>query len=131
MNKTCKDLSLYTKGKYGSFDELNADYGSDRSQLTEAEHKAYILYCYDLYEATGFIPRFDSHYESEEKHNGMSFTVIGRVELDDKDWDLENLPAWHIRFIENGEEYTAYPEDICMEEHKFGYLLPLENKDIN
>ena len=111
-----KNLGIYKKGEYRSFEELNNAYGDDRSMLTPKEHETYVLHCYDLYESSGFVNSYDSPYESESENNGRKFTVISRVGFDE-DYDTECLPVWHIEF-ENGEKHDAYPEDICVIEHQ-------------
>lgn len=77
--------------------------------------------CFDLYETTGFLDRFDSPYDDVggldgHEHNGMKFEVIRRASTDDG-FELEIMPLWLIRF-ENGDEAYCYPEEICKAEHR-------------
>jgi hypothetical protein len=70
--------------------------------------------CFDLYESTGFIGRFDSPYDDEGEHNGMTFKVLRRANA--SECDLEAMPIWFIEF-ENGDTAYCYPEEICALEH--------------
>ena len=70
--------------------------------------------CFSMYEESGFIDKFDSPYDDEGEHNGMTFKVIRRATIEE--CDLEAMPLWFIEF-ENGDTAYCYPEEICKAEH--------------
>lgn len=70
--------------------------------------------CFDLYEGSGFIDRFDSPYDDEGEHNGMTFKVLRRANT--SECDIEAMPIWFVEF-ENGDTAYCYPEEICVAEH--------------
>lgn len=71
--------------------------------------------CFEMYEETGFIEKFNSPYDEEREHNGMKFNVLRRATTDEV--DIECMPVWKIKF-ENGDIAYCYPEEICKVEHK-------------
>jgi hypothetical protein len=71
--------------------------------------------CFEMYEETGFIEKFNSPYDVEREHNGMKFDVLRRATTDEV--DMESMPVWKIKF-ENGDIAYCYPEEICKVEHK-------------
>lgn len=105
---------------YTNFKELHKSYGFDnplksREHLTEEEERAFVKDCFDTYEHIGFTKTFNTIYSDAKKYNGMKFSVLNR--LDETACDLEVLPMWKIQ-LENGDEIGAFPEEICLEEHK-------------
>ena len=82
--------------------------------MTDAQLVEFKNDCFDLYESTGFIDRFDSPYDDEGEHNGMAFKVVRRANT--SECDLEAMPIWFIEF-ENGDTAYCYPEEICVLEH--------------
>lgn len=66
--------------------------------------------CFEMYEETGFIEKFNSPYDEEREHNGMKFEVLRRATTD-------GMPMWKIKF-ENGDIAYCYPEEICKVEHQ-------------
>lgn len=93
---------------YNKWGNVNPDHLSFE-QLTEFKND-----CFALYEASGFIEKFDSPYDEQGEHNGMKFQVIRRATA--REVDLEAMPLWLIRF-ENGDEAYCYPEEIAVLEH--------------
>ena len=87
----------------------------DRSEMSVQNEIAFVEDLYDVYEKTGFVPFFQARDSEYQNRNGKRFTVLGRISTDDPKWDLECLPAWHIRF-EDGSETCAFPEEICFSE---------------
>ena len=83
-------------------------------QLTEYKND-----CFDMYEETGFLEKFDSPYDDigggQHKHNGMGFKVLRRATVEE--CDLEAMPLWFVEF-ENGDTAYCYPEEICALEKK-------------
>ena len=93
----------------------------DVDTLSDAEFVQFKQDCFEMYEQTGFIDRFDSPYDDEGEHNGMKFEVIRRARERDEygnlEVDLEAMPVWLIEF-ENGDTAYCYPEEICKVEHQ-------------
>ena len=77
----------------------------DENQLREFKND-----CFAMYENGGFLEKFDSPYDEQGEHNGMTFKVLSRAT--EKDFDLESMPIWHIEF-QNGDKAYCYPEEIC------------------
>ena len=93
--------------------ELNKKYPEGRHEMTKARERAFLKDLYDTYESDGFADKFWSPFyvsDIHRKYVGQPFTVIGRCE-EGKEFDLESLPVWKIRF-EDGHEMCAYPEEI-------------------
>lgn len=95
--------------------KVNDPWELDYETLTEFKTD-----CFDMYETTGFIEKFDSPYDDiggldGHEHNGMKFEVIRRATIKDG-FEMEVMPLWFIRF-ENGDEAFCYPEEICKAEH--------------
>ena len=92
--------------------------GVDIDTLSDEDFLKFKEDCFQLYEDTGFIDRFDSPYDDlgggMHEHNGMKFEVIRRATTEE--CDLEAMPLWFIRF-ENGDEAYCYPEEIAVLEH--------------
>ena len=78
--------------------------------MTDSELAEFKEDCFQLYEQTGFIEKFDSPYDDHGEHNGMKFEVIRRATVEE--CDLEAMPIWLVKF-ENGDEAYCYPEEIC------------------
>jgi hypothetical protein len=94
--------------------------GVDIESIPYEQFKEFKEDCFDLYEKTGFLKRFDSPYDEFNEHNGMMFEVVRRAtEFKDGEGevDLESMPVWVVRF-ENGEEGYCYPEEIAVIEHE-------------
>lgn len=70
--------------------------------------------CFSMYEETGFTDRFNSPYDDEGEHNGMTFKVLRRANT--SECDIECMPIWFVEF-ENGDTAYCYPEEICVSEH--------------
>lgn len=111
---------------YKTFDELHKAYGIDgesksRNDFTKEEERSFVNDCFDTYEHIGFADTFDTPYSDNQKYIGKTFSVLGRVKEITEDnadgADLECLPMWNIRF-DDGYETIAYPEEICLAEHK-------------
>lgn len=78
--------------------------------MTDEELLEFKNDCFSMYEETGFLEKFDSPYDDEGEHNGMTFKVIRRATIEE--CDLEAMPLWLIEF-ENGDTAYCYPEEIC------------------
>lgn len=78
--------------------------------MTDEEFLEFKNDCFSMYEETGFLEKFDSPYDDEGEHNGMTFKVIRRATIEE--CDLEAMPLWFIEF-ENGDTAYCYPEEIC------------------
>ena len=78
--------------------------------MTDEELLEFKNDCFSMYEETGFLEKFDSPYDDEGEHNGMTFKVIRRATTEE--CDLEAMPLWFIEF-ENGDTAYCYPEEIC------------------
>ena len=95
--------------------EFTAKWGGiNIDNLSDEEFHEFKNDCFSMYEETGFIDRFDSPYDDEGEHNGMTFKVIRRATTEE--CDLEAMPIWFIEF-ENGDTAYCYPEEICKVEH--------------
>ena len=108
------------------FKELHQKYGFNnptktRDDLSEDEERNFVNECFDIYEHIGLVKSFDTPYTDKENYIGMKFSVVSRVkEIKDDENEgiaLECLPMWNIRF-ENGDEISAYPEEICLAENE-------------
>lgn len=82
--------------------------------MTDQEFLEFKNDCFSVYEETGFLEKFDSPYDDEGEHNGMTFKVIRRATT--KECDLEAMPIWFVEF-ENGDTAYCYPEEICKAMH--------------
>ena len=89
--------------------------GADRYELSDEQLREFINDHFAMYEAGGFLEKFDSPYDDEGEHNGMSFKVLRRT--NESEADLETLPTWLVQF-ENGDTAYCYPEEICVTEHQ-------------
>lgn len=96
-----------------SWEEMKIKYPECRDDMTEEREKDFVEDCYDLYEREGFARKFWSVFENVSEYQGKLFSVVGRT----KSADLECLPMWQIRFS-NGEEISAYPDEIIPSEMK-------------
>lgn len=99
--------------------EFNNKWGNiNTDDMTEEQFLEFKNDCYEMYEETGFIDKFDSPYDDigggEHEHNGMAFKVLRRATQDEV--DIEAMPIWLIEF-ENGDTAYCYPEEICKAEH--------------
>lgn len=88
--------------------------GISTDDMTDEQFLEFKNDCYEMYEETGFIDKFDSPYDDEGEHNGMPFKVVRRATQDEV--DIEAMPLWFIEF-ENGDTAYCYPEEICKAEH--------------
>ena len=86
----------------------------DIDEMSDEEFVQFKNDCFQLYEDTGFLEKFDSPYDDGGEHNGMSFKVIRRATT--QECDLEAMPIWFIEF-ENGDTAYCYPEEIAVLEH--------------
>lgn len=82
--------------------------------MTDEELQEFKDHCFAEYEETGFIEKFDSPYDDDGEHNGMTFKVIRRATTEEV--DVETMPVWLVEF-ENGDTAYCYPEEICKAEH--------------
>ena len=82
--------------------------------MTDEELRGFKDHCFNEYEKTGFIEKFDSPYDDQGEHDGMTFKVIRRATTEE--CDLEAMPVWLVEF-ENGDTAYCYPEEICKIEH--------------
>jgi hypothetical protein len=95
--------------------EFTAKWGDiNIDKLSDEEFQEFKNDCYEMYEETGFIDKFDSPYDDEGEHNGMPFKVVRRATQEEV--DIEAMPLWLIEF-ENGDTAYCYPEEICKAEH--------------
>ena len=95
--------------------DFNAKWGNiNVDDMTDGELQEFKNDCFSVYEETGFIEKFDSPYDDEGEHNGMTFKVIRRATTEEV--DLEAMPVWLVEF-ENGDTAYCYPEEICKAEH--------------
>lgn len=88
--------------------------GINTDDMTDEQFLEFKNDCYEMYEETGFIDKFDSPYDDEGEHNGMPFKVVRRATQGEV--DIEAMPIWFIEF-ENGDTAYCYPEEICKAEH--------------
>lgn len=92
--------------------------GINTDDMTDEQFVEFKNDCYEMYEETGFIDKFDSPYDDigggMHEHNGMKFKVLRRATTEE--CDLEAMPLWYIEF-ENGDTAYCYPEEICKAEH--------------
>ena len=96
--------------------EFNNKWGNvDIDSISDEEFFQFKQDCFAMYEQSGFIDNFDSPYDDEGEHNGMTFKVLRRATTEE--CDLEAMPIWFIEF-ENGDTAYCYPEEICRAEHK-------------
>ena len=96
--------------------EFNDKWGNvDIDTISDEEFLQFKQDCFSMYEHDGFIDRFDSPYDYEGEHNGMTFKVLRRATTDE--CDLEAMPLWFVEF-ENGDTAYCYPEEICKAEHE-------------
>lgn len=102
--------------KYKNFKELEQAYESVLiDEMSFEDELRYRTDCFDTYEGIGFTDTFDSPYEDKSKFNGKPFKVVRRMTHTEPDnVDLECLPKWIISI--DGEEFEAYPEEICKAE---------------
>ena len=90
-------------------------WGSIRTDdMTDEQFLEFKNDCYEMYEETGFIDKFDSPYDDEGEHNGMPFKVVRRATQEEV--DIEAMPLWFVEF-KNGDTAYCYPEEICKAEH--------------
>ena len=54
---------------------------------------------------------FNSPYDQYKDRNGQTFVIVRKITEEEEDYDFETLPVYIIRF-QDGEEITAYPEEI-------------------
>ena len=103
--------------EYTPNDIFNLKWGEkpDVDNMSEEQLTEFKNDCFELYEETGFIERFDSPYDEDGEHNGMKFKVIRRADV--SECDLEAMPIWLIEF-ENGDTAYCYPEEITKLEHE-------------
>lgn len=88
-----------------------------RIDMTHEEELLFVDYCYDFYEKGGFKDTFTSPFElypEQKQHENQKFQVIKRC-IPNKDFDIDSLPMWKIKF-EDGYEMEAYPEEITKTE---------------
>ena len=97
--------------------EFDTKWGQDANadKMSYEELAEFKNDCFEMYEETGFIEKFDSPYDDQGEHNGMKFDVLRRATTDEV--DMEYMPVWEIKF-ENGDIAYCYPEEICKIEHK-------------
>ena len=94
--------------------EFDKKWGSiSTDDMTDEQFVEFKNDCFEYYEGCGFLDKFDSPYDQEKEHNGMSFKVIRRATTEE--CDLEAMPLWLIEF-ENGDTAYCYPEEICKED---------------
>ena len=111
---------------FNTWEELHEYFGlndgaRDRFDLTEEEEREFINACYNLYEKHGFTDVFYQDTFPAPDFHGGKFEVIGRCT--EETHDLETLPMWKIRFLEDGFEWEGFPEEICKDE-MFEETLP-------
>lgn len=95
--------------------DFNNKWGNiNPDDMTDEQFLEFKNDCYEMYEETGFIDKFDSPYDDEGEHNGMPFKVVRRATQEEV--DIEAMPLWFIEF-ENGDTAYCYPEEICKAEH--------------
>ena len=95
--------------------EFNKKWGGiSTDDMTDEQLVEFKNDCFEYYEGCGFLDKFDSPYDQEKEHNGMSFKVLRRATTEE--CDLDAMPIWYIEF-ENGDTAYCYPEEICVAEH--------------
>lgn len=85
----------------------------DTDKLSDEEFQQFKQDCFAMYEQAGFLDTFDSPYDEQGEHNGMTFKVVRRATTEE--CDLEAMPLWLVEF-ENGDTAYCYPEEICKTE---------------
>ena len=94
---------------FGFYDEHCGTFDlRDRFDLTEEEEREFVSACFDLYEKHGFTDVFYQDTFPAPDFHGGKFEVIGRCT--EETHDLETLPMWKIRFLEDGFEWECFPE---------------------
>ena len=94
--------------------EFDKKWGSiSTDDMTDEQFVEFKNDCFAMYEQGGFTDKFNSPYDDEGEHNGMTFKVLRRATM--QECDLEAMPIWYIEF-ENGDTAYCYPEEICNEE---------------
>ena len=83
--------------------------------LTDEQFVEFKNDCFDMYEESGFAEVFNSPYDDEGEHNGMTFEVVRRATADE--CDIEAMPIWLVKF-ENGDTAYCYSEEICKIEQR-------------
>lgn len=89
--------------------------GADPDKLSDEELLQFKQDCFAMYEQAGFLDTFDSPYDEQGEHNGMTFKVVRRATTEE--CDLEAMPLWLVEF-ENGDTAYCYPEEICKAEKR-------------
>ena len=106
--------------KYNSFADLNAYYAKrygdnwdkrGRGCLNEAEQQAWIDACYDLYPKEYKLRNTFKAEDGESwQHDGKRFNILCQVDFDTV--YEETRPMYEIQFIDSGECFSAFPEEI-------------------
>lgn len=89
--------------------------GADTDKLSDEQLQQFKQDRFAMYEQAGFLDTFDSPYDEQGEHNGMTFKVVRRATTEE--CDLEAMPLWLVEF-ENGDTAYCYPEEICKAEKK-------------
>jgi len=109
--------------EFNSFEELNAYYEgiygkenwekNDRFCLeTDEEITEWLNAYYDVLPKEWKLREtFCSSDSVWLKYNGMAFEIVSPIYLDEG-WDWEALPAYNIKFIDNGETFSAFVDEI-------------------
>lgn len=99
--------------------EFNLKWGHfTTDEMSDEQFQEFKNDCFSMYEETGFTSLFNSPYDDNGEHNGMTFKVIRRATAEE--CDIEAMPLWLIEF-ENGDTAYCYPEEICKAEQKCPY----------
>lgn len=93
--------------------EMEKKYPGYREDMDKETEQAFVADCFDCYESEGFAKKFWSPFGHCPEHEGEPFTVLGR--LTEAANDLETLPMWRIRFLDDTET-DAYPEEVISRE---------------
>lgn len=88
---------------------------ADPDKLSDEQLQQFKQDCFAMYEQAGFLDAFDSPYDEQGEHNGMTFKVVRRATTEE--CDLEAMPLWLVEF-ENGDTAYCYPEEICKAEKR-------------
>jgi hypothetical protein len=92
-------------------EQFNKKWGNvNTDQISDEQFLEFKNDCFDMYEESGFLDKFDSPYDEYGEHNGMKFNVIRRATQ--KEVDIDSMPLWFVEF-ENGDTAYCYPEEIC------------------
>lgn len=106
--------------QYNNFEELHENFAERKGDewdtqgrccLTEEEEIEWVNACYDLFERLYDVRSVIANTYDDD-FDGRPFEIIGRVDVNDCDYDLCVLTLYQVRMLDDGDEWTAYPEEV-------------------